>query len=153
MKKRELDADTVAKCDRIFVDSIDQSRQEAGDLVLGFAGHEKRWDAVRELSSLVAGICPGRGRRSADNPVQVERDRRVGFGCRRQLFIVWRKNWTRPNVASLADELEQPTVPPCGSGYPRVESERSSIMKTLPDHLRKGMKLGHCGLQSDGVVR
>jgi len=61
MKKRELDADTVAKCDRIFVDSIDQSRQEAGDLVLGFAGHEKRWDAVRELSSLVAGICPGRG--------------------------------------------------------------------------------------------
>ncbi len=60
MKKRELDAETVAKCDRIFVDSIEQSRQEAGDLVLGFAGHEKRWDAVRELSSLVAGICHGR---------------------------------------------------------------------------------------------
>jgi alanine dehydrogenase len=60
MKKRELDAATVAKCDRIFVDSIEQSRQEAGDLVLGFAGHEKRWDGVRELSSLVAGICPGR---------------------------------------------------------------------------------------------
>jgi alanine dehydrogenase len=60
MKKRELDAETVAKCDRIFVDSIEQSRQEAGDLVLGFAGHEKRWDAVRELSSLVAGICTGR---------------------------------------------------------------------------------------------
>ena len=60
MKKRELDAETVAKCDRIFVDSLEQSRLEAGDLVLGFAGHEKRWDAVRELSSLVAGICPGR---------------------------------------------------------------------------------------------
>lgn len=60
MKKRELDAETVAKCDRIFVDSIEQSRQEAGDLVLGFAGHEKRWDGVRELSSLVAGICQGR---------------------------------------------------------------------------------------------
>jgi alanine dehydrogenase len=60
MKKRELDAETVAKCDRIFVDSLEQSRQEAGDLVLGFAGNEKRWDAVRELSSLVAGICPGR---------------------------------------------------------------------------------------------
>lgn len=60
MKKRELDAETVAKCDRIFVDSIEQSHQEAGDLVLGFAGHEKRWDAVRELSSLVAGICVGR---------------------------------------------------------------------------------------------
>jgi alanine dehydrogenase len=60
MKKRELDAETVAKCDRIVVDSIEQSRQEAGDLVLGFAGHEKRWDTVRELSSLVAGICQGR---------------------------------------------------------------------------------------------
>jgi alanine dehydrogenase len=60
IKKRELDAATVAKCDRIFVDSIEQSRQEAGDLVLGFAGNEKRWDTVRELSSLVAGICPGR---------------------------------------------------------------------------------------------
>jgi len=60
MKKRELDAATVAKCDRIFVDSIEQSRQEAGDLVLGFAGNEKRWDTVRELSSLVVGICPGR---------------------------------------------------------------------------------------------
>ena len=60
MRKRELDTATVAKCDRIFVDSIEQSRQEAGDLVLGFAGHEQRWDTVRELSSLVAGICPGR---------------------------------------------------------------------------------------------
>jgi alanine dehydrogenase len=60
MKKRELDADTVAKCNKIYVDSIEQSRQEAGDLVLGFAGHEGRWDTVRELSSLVAGICPGR---------------------------------------------------------------------------------------------
>lgn len=60
MKKRELDAATVAKCSRIYVDSIEQSRQEAGDLVLGFAGNEQRWDTVRELSSLVAGICPGR---------------------------------------------------------------------------------------------
>jgi alanine dehydrogenase len=60
MKKRELDAATVAKCSRIYVDSIEQSRQEAGDLVLGFSGNERRWDTVRELSSLVAGICPGR---------------------------------------------------------------------------------------------
>jgi alanine dehydrogenase len=60
LKKRELDRATVAKCHRIFVDSIEQSRQEAGDLVLGFAGQEQRWDSVRELSSLAAGICPGR---------------------------------------------------------------------------------------------
>jgi len=60
MKKRELDAATVLKCDKIFVDSIQQSREEAGDLVLGFAGNEKHWGNVRELSSLVAGICLGR---------------------------------------------------------------------------------------------
>jgi alanine dehydrogenase len=60
MKKRELDSATVARCEKIFVDSIEQSRQEAGDLVLGFAGNEKRWDTVRELSTLVAGICTGR---------------------------------------------------------------------------------------------
>jgi len=60
MRKRELDAATVAHCTRIYVDSIEQSKQEAGDLVLGFSGHENRWDTVRELSSLVAGICPGR---------------------------------------------------------------------------------------------
>jgi ornithine cyclodeaminase/alanine dehydrogenase-like protein (mu-crystallin family) len=60
MKKRELDAATVARCSRIYVDSIEQSRQEAGDLVLGFSGNEQRWDTVRELSSLVAAICPGR---------------------------------------------------------------------------------------------
>src|SRR5258708_24065402 len=60
MRKRELDAATVAKCSRIFVDNIEQSRHDADDLVLGFAGHEQRWGTVRELSSLVAGICPGR---------------------------------------------------------------------------------------------
>lgn len=60
MKKRELDAATVAKCGKIYVDSIEQSRQEAGDLVLGFAGQEQRWNTVRELSTLVTGICPGR---------------------------------------------------------------------------------------------
>ena len=60
LRKRELDTATVSKCGKIFVDSIEQSRQEAGDLVLGFAGNEQRWDTVRELSSLVAGICPGR---------------------------------------------------------------------------------------------
>lgn len=60
LRKRELDSETVAKSSLIIVDSIEQSKQEAGDLVQGFAGHEQRWDTVRELSSLVAGICAGR---------------------------------------------------------------------------------------------
>src|SRR5262249_846484 len=37
MRKRELDDAAVLKADVVFVDSMEQSKQEAGDLVLGFA--------------------------------------------------------------------------------------------------------------------
>jgi alanine dehydrogenase len=58
--KRELDEEAVAKANVIFVDSIEQSRQEAGDLILGFGRDENRWRAVKELSELVAGKAGGR---------------------------------------------------------------------------------------------
>jgi ornithine cyclodeaminase/alanine dehydrogenase-like protein (mu-crystallin family) len=60
MRKRELDDAAVLKADVVVVDSIEQSRQEAGDLVLGFATDEARWNQVSELASLVAGKTPGR---------------------------------------------------------------------------------------------
>lgn len=60
MRKRELDDAAVLKADAVFVDSIEQSKQEAGDLVLGFASDEKRWERVAELSQLVAGKSAGR---------------------------------------------------------------------------------------------
>ena len=60
MRKRELDDAAVLKADVVFVDSIEQSKQEAGDLVLGFASDEKRWERVAELSQLVAGKSAGR---------------------------------------------------------------------------------------------
>jgi len=55
MRKRELDDVAVLKADVVVVDSIEQSRQEAGDLVLGFASDVSRWDGLRELSQVVAG--------------------------------------------------------------------------------------------------
>ena len=58
--KRELDDEAIAKAGAIFVDSIEQSRQEAGDLILGFQEDESRWNTVNELAQLVAGKCPGR---------------------------------------------------------------------------------------------
>lgn len=58
--KRELDDQAITKADAIFVDSLEQSRLEAGDLVLGFAGDESKWSSVRELTNLVAGITAGR---------------------------------------------------------------------------------------------
>jgi len=58
--KRELDEDAVESADVIVVDSIEQSRQEAGDLILAFQGDEVCWTGVKKLSDVVAGKAPGR---------------------------------------------------------------------------------------------
>jgi alanine dehydrogenase len=58
--KRELDDEAVAGADVIVVDSIDQSRQEAGDLIIAFKGDEICWTGVKKLCDLVAGNANGR---------------------------------------------------------------------------------------------
>lgn len=59
-QKRELDAAAVAHADKIVVDSIEQAKMEAGDLIQAFAENATRWSAVQELSEIVAGKTPGR---------------------------------------------------------------------------------------------
>jgi len=58
--KRELDDEAVASADVIVVDSIEQSRQEAGDLIIAFKGDEICWTGVKKLSDVVAGKASGR---------------------------------------------------------------------------------------------
>ena len=58
--KRELDDDAVASADIIVVDSVEQSRQEAGDLIIAFHGDESCWTGVKKLSEIVAGKASGR---------------------------------------------------------------------------------------------
>ena len=58
--KRELDDEAVSSADVIVVDSIEQSRQEAGDLILAFRGDEVCWTGVKKLSDIVAKKSPGR---------------------------------------------------------------------------------------------
>ena len=58
--KRELDDEAVASADVIVVDSVEQSRQEAGDLILAFHGDESCWTGVKRLSDIVAGKVTGR---------------------------------------------------------------------------------------------
>jgi len=58
--KRELDDAAIAKANLIFVDSLAQSRQEAGDLIIPFERAPQRWQQVHELAELVAGKVPGR---------------------------------------------------------------------------------------------
>lgn len=58
--KQELDEAAVARANLIFVDSLAQSNQEAGDLIIPFAKEPKRWAEVHELAELIAGRVPGR---------------------------------------------------------------------------------------------
>jgi ornithine cyclodeaminase/alanine dehydrogenase-like protein (mu-crystallin family) len=64
--KRELDEEAVASADVIVVDSIEQSRQEAGDLIMAFHGDEACWTGVKRLSEVISGKTPGR---SSDSEV------------------------------------------------------------------------------------
>jgi ornithine cyclodeaminase/alanine dehydrogenase-like protein (mu-crystallin family) len=63
-QKRELDAAAVGRADKIVVDSVEQSKMEAGDLVQAFGEDSSRWNAVQELSEIIAG--KQQGRTSAD---------------------------------------------------------------------------------------
>jgi alanine dehydrogenase len=59
-QKRELDSIAVFRAGIIAVDSREQSKLEAGDLIQAFAGDESKWSQVRELSEIAAGRTPGR---------------------------------------------------------------------------------------------
>ena len=58
--KRELDDEAAASADVIVVDSVEQSRQEAGDLIIAFHGDEICWTGVKKLCEIVAGKASGR---------------------------------------------------------------------------------------------
>jgi alanine dehydrogenase len=59
-QKRELDEAAVHRAGIIAVDSREQSRHEAGDLIQTFGEDAAAWSAVRELTEIVAGGTPGR---------------------------------------------------------------------------------------------
>jgi alanine dehydrogenase len=59
-QKRELDDDAVRRAGIVAVDSREQSRQEAGDLIHAFGGDDSQWSRVQELAGIVAGKTPGR---------------------------------------------------------------------------------------------
>ena len=59
-QKRELDEAAVGRANKIVVDSIEQSKMEAGDLIQAFGDDESQWNKVQELAQIVAGKAPGR---------------------------------------------------------------------------------------------
>ena len=58
--KQELEEAVIGKANVIFVDSLAQSKQEAGDLIIPFAKDLQKWAEVKELADLVAGKVTGR---------------------------------------------------------------------------------------------
>jgi alanine dehydrogenase len=58
--KHELDEAVVGRAEIIAVDSIEQSRQEAGDLIMAFGQDESKWSSVKKLADIVDGKIPGR---------------------------------------------------------------------------------------------
>jgi alanine dehydrogenase len=58
--KRELDGEAVNRADVIVTDSLEQSQQEAGDLIMAFDGDAARWSTVNRLADVVDGNVTGR---------------------------------------------------------------------------------------------
>jgi len=60
LNRRELDDESLSRAALITVDSIEQAREEAGDLVHGLQATGGEWDSIIELHDIVAGARPGR---------------------------------------------------------------------------------------------
>jgi alanine dehydrogenase len=65
--RREMDDATLKRAALITVDSIEQAREEAGDLILGLPGSGRDWDDIAELHEVVGGDK----RRTSDEEITV----------------------------------------------------------------------------------
>jgi alanine dehydrogenase len=63
-QKRELDAEAVERSGIVAVDSREQAKREAGDLIHVYGEDATRWDRVNELSEIVVGKVAGRTSKS-----------------------------------------------------------------------------------------
>lgn len=59
-RRRELDAEAVARCDVIATDLLDQARLESGDLIEAVAEGRLDWGKVSELGAILTGRAQGR---------------------------------------------------------------------------------------------
>jgi ornithine cyclodeaminase/alanine dehydrogenase len=58
--RREVDTETVMRASLVAVDSLEQAKEEAGDLLIPIGEDALRWDGIRELGSILAGCAQGR---------------------------------------------------------------------------------------------
>src|SRR5207302_9955255 len=60
LAKAEVDVETIRRASIVAVDSIEQSKVEAGDLLPAIERGVITWESVSELGRIVAGRDPGR---------------------------------------------------------------------------------------------
>jgi len=60
LMKREIDDEAVQRSDLLVVDSIEQAKSEAGDLLAPYERRLFRWEQVAELADIVGGRNSGR---------------------------------------------------------------------------------------------
>lgn len=65
--RREMDDATLKRAGLITIDSIEQGKEEAGDLILGLPGSGRGWEDVTELHEVVG----GKKRRTSDEEITV----------------------------------------------------------------------------------
>lgn len=67
-EKRELDSEAIERAGAIFVDSCEQAKMEAGDLIQAFTENPARWNEVKELATL---FKPGAAGRSSPEEITI----------------------------------------------------------------------------------
>ena len=72
---REVDDAVISRADKIFVDSAEQARDEAGDMASAVDRGLLQWSNLVELRYAVAGMVSGR-----DNPDQIVYAKLMGTG-------------------------------------------------------------------------
>jgi ornithine cyclodeaminase len=60
LSRREIDEETIKRCDVITVDGRRTAEKECGDLLPAVERGLLRWDALTELGEVMAGVKPGR---------------------------------------------------------------------------------------------
>jgi alanine dehydrogenase len=58
--RREVDDRTLERASTMAVDSVEQAKKEAGDLIHGLSSRAAGWEGIVELHEIVAGAHPGR---------------------------------------------------------------------------------------------
>ncbi len=90
--RREVDDATLARASLIAVDSLEQSKEESGDLIQGLPHIPRGWEGVVELCAIVAGARPGR---SSDQEITVFKSNGIALWDVAAAGVVYREALAR----------------------------------------------------------